>query len=286
MKQTITKPSIRTTLFIMVVTILFVAAAMGTGHAADVKTQGRLFLVSTGVGDPDLITLRAIDTIKGSDIIICRKESTAEFAPYLKDKKILDYGLRAWRTYRKDCASEKNQKQRAKCEKDTKERDRLIADMRAALAEGKTLSVLGSGDMMIYGGPYHWFQAEFADVDPKIIPGVSCFNAANAALGKELMRGKEIHSTVLTTYRDMEKLSSHHPTMVIFTMHTEFKDLVNKLNSLYPPQTPIAIVFHAGYKEKEHIVYGQLDNILNKTRGKKFPFEHLVYVGDFLNHEK
>ena len=286
MKQTISKFSCKFTLLLTMAIALGVVAASDAVYAADQTTQGRLFLVSTGVGDPDLITLRAIDTLKQSDVIICRKNSAAEFAPYMKDKKIFDYGLRGWRTYKMDCASIKDKKQRAQCEENAKERDRLVADMRAALAEGKTLSVVGSGDMMIYGGPYHWFLAEFADVHPKIIPGVSCFNAANAALGKELMQGKSIHSTVLTTYRDMGKLSAHHPTMVIFTMHTKFNDLVDKLNTLYPPETPIAIVFHAGYKEKEEIVQSRLDTILKITEGRKFPFEHLVYVGDFLSDEK
>ena len=286
MKYTINKVLYIFALFLITAVTLGVVADSDAAYAADQTTQGRLFLVSTGVGDPDLITLRAIDTLKQSDIIICHKNSADEFAQYVKGKKILDYGLRGWRTYKKDCSSIKDKKQRAQCEENVRERDRLIADMRTALAEGKTLSVLGSGDLMIYGGPYHWFLAEFADAHPKIIPGVSCFNAANAALGKELMQGKNIHSTVLTTYRDMDKLSSHHPTMVIFTMHTDFKDLVDKLNTLYPPKTPIAIVFHAGYKEKEEIVSGRLDTILKITDGTKFPFEHLVYVGDFLSDEK
>jgi precorrin-4 methylase len=117
---------------------------------------------------------------------------------------------------------------------------------------------------------------------PKIIPGVSCFNAANAALGKDIMLGKQSHSAVLTTAREVEKFSKHHPTMAIFTMHTQFEDLVEKLKTQYPPETPIAIVFYAGYKDKEYIARGRLDTILQKTRGQNFPFEHLVYVGDFM----
>jgi precorrin-4/cobalt-precorrin-4 C11-methyltransferase len=80
----------------------------------------------------------------------------------------------------------------------------------------------------------------------------------------------------------MDKFSKHHPTMVIFTMHTKFEDLVEKLKTEYSPETPIAIVFYAGYKDKEHITRGRLDTILQKTQGQDFPFEHLVYVGDFM----
>lgn len=45
---------------------------------------------------------------------------------------------------------------------------------------------------------------------------------------------------------------------------------------------PIAIVFYAGYKAKEHIVKGRLDTIIEATKDQPFPFEHLVYVGDFM----
>jgi precorrin-4/cobalt-precorrin-4 C11-methyltransferase len=88
---------------------------------------------------------------------------------------------------------------------------------------------------------------------------------------------------VLTTYREIDKLAPSHPTMIIFTMHTKFNELVEKLKTHYPVDTPIAIVFYAGYKQKEHIVRGQLDTIIEATKDKPFPFEHLVYVGDFMN---
>ena len=270
----------------MLITVaIMVIATWGAGrHAfAGPPAESRLYLVSIGVGDVDLITLRAIDTINKSQLIVCRKGMEDRFATYLKGKEILDGSLSGWRTYRKDCAAIKDEKQKERCRKSSETRAKLIAQIRHALDAGKTVSVLGSGDLCIYGGPYRWYLEEFKDMHPKIIPGVSCFNAANAALGKDIMLGKESHSAVLTTVREVEKFSKHHPTMAIFTMHTQFEDLVEKLKTQYPPETPIAIVFYAGYKDKEYITRGRLDTILQKTEGQKFPFEHLVYVGDFMN---
>ena len=264
--------------------IMIIAAWNAASNAfAGEPSQARLYLVSLGVGDVDLITLRAIDTIQKSQVIVCRKQTENKYAEYLKGKEILDASLSGWRTYRKDCSAIKDDKERVKCRKSSETRAKLIARIRHALDAGKTVSVLGSGDLCIYGGPYRWYLEEFKDMHPKIIPGVSCFNAANAALGKDIMLGKESHSAVLTTARDLEKFSDHHPTMVIFTMHTKFEDLVEKLKTRYRPETPIAIVFYAGYKDKEHITRGRLDTILKKTQGQNFPFEHLVYVGDFMN---
>jgi precorrin-4 methylase len=215
-------------------------------------------------------------------VIVCRKRTENKLTKYLKGKKILDDSLSGWRTYRKDSAVIKDRKARETYRNNNETRTKLIAQIRHALDAGKTVSVLGSGDLCIYGGPYHWYLEEFKNMHPKIIPGVSCFNAANAALGMEIMAGKENHSAVLTTARELEKFSKLHPTMVIFTMRTEFKDLFEKLKTQYPPETPMAIVSYAGYKEKERVIKGNVDTILNKVDNEKKLKPYLVYVGDFL----
>jgi precorrin-4/cobalt-precorrin-4 C11-methyltransferase len=266
--------------FLSMAIAVSVAPQSAMAHQQD---GNHFYLVSLGVGDADLITLRAINTIKASDVIVCRDQTREVFAEYLQGKTILDEALAGWRTYRKDCTAITDPLQKAECQKHADSRAQLIKQIRSAIQAGKTVAVLGSGDLMIYGGPYRWYLKEFKDFNPKIIPGVSCFNAANAAMGKDIMSGKVSHSAVLTTYREIEKLAPSHPTMIIFTMHTKFNDLVEKLKTHYPADTPIAIVFFAGYKQKEHIVKGRLDTIVEATKNQSFPFEHLVYVGDFMN---
>jgi precorrin-4/cobalt-precorrin-4 C11-methyltransferase len=65
-------------------------------------------------------------------------------------------------------------------------------------------------------------------------------------------------------------------------MFLKMEDVVNKLRTHYPPETPVAIVLFAGYKDREEIIQGTLDTILEKTKGRELPHEHLIYVGDFL----
>ncbi len=248
--------------------------------------KGNFYLISVGVGDPDLITVRAISTIEKADIIICRDRTRENFAKYLDGKTFWEGAFQHWRTHGDDCARIKDKAKRAECRKDKKVRDALVKKIRTAIAAGKTVAVLGYGDLLIYGGPYRWYLAELDDLRPQLIPGVSCLNAANAALGTDIMGGETTSSTIMTHYMDLDKLSlsQWHPTLVLFTMHTEFPALVKKVKEYYPDDTPIAIVFYAGYKNKEHIVSGTLNTILGKTRGMDFPFEHLVYVGDFLEN--
>lgn len=264
---------------------LLLAFAVCPVQAGD---KGEFYLVSIGVGDPDLITVRAINTIEKADIIICRDNTRQDFAKYLDGKTFWKGAFREWRTYGDDCSLLTDRAERDKCHNDKKVRDALVKDIRSAIADGKTIAVLGSGDLLIYGGPYRWYLAELDDLNPKLIPGVSCLNAANAALGTDIMKGSNTSSTIMTHYKDLDKLglSQSNPTLVIFTMFTAFPDLVKKIGQYYPADTPIAIVFYAGYKDREHIVSGTLDTILEKTNGMDFPFQHLVYVGDFLKNRE
>lgn len=243
---------------------------------------GQLYLISTGVGDPDLATIRAVEAMQESDIIICRDDTRQKFSKYLEGKTFWEGAFEHWRTHGETCDTLDDPEKREKCRQDRIVRQKLEERIRSAVAQGKTVAVMGSGDMFIYGGPYRWYREEMADLNLESIPGVSCLNAANALIGKDLMGGSTVHAAVLTHYRGIDKLAKHQPTMVVFTMRTEFSDLVDKLREYYPDDTPIAVAFFAGDKEKEYTISGQLDSIEAKTADIDFPFEHLVYVGDFM----
>jgi precorrin-4 methylase len=72
--------------------------------------------------------------------------------------------------------------------------------------------------------------------------------------------------------------------MAFFTMFTELPAVVDKLKTHYPGDTPIAIVLYAGYRDKEEVILATLDTIIDTVKEKKLPFEHMIYVGDFLTN--
>ncbi|MFO7840301.1 MAG: hypothetical protein R6X08_12480 [Desulfosalsimonadaceae bacterium] len=69
---------------------------------------------------------------------------------------------------------------------------------------------------------------------------------------------------------------------VFFTMHVRLEPLVERLSRHYPPETPIALVMHAGYKEKQQVIQGTPQTILEQTEERSLPFQHLIYLGDFM----
>lgn len=267
---------------------LVVWAVTGGYALADKQESSRFYLVGVGPGDPDLITLRAIKAIEQADVVLCSRRYGDKFAEYLDGKEI-HYGF--WRLfvyYGQDCA-ELTGEARERCKEIDGKRDKFTGLIRDAVEQGKTVAILDAGDPTIHG-PYAWCLEEFEDLDPVVVPGVSCFNAANAALKRGITTSDDTKSVILSAADwpgktdTIEKLSKHQSTMVLFTMRTEFSEFIEKLSVHYPPETPLAVVKHAGYADKEEVVRSTVGTVLGEVRQEELPFEYLIYVGDSLDH--
>jgi precorrin-4/cobalt-precorrin-4 C11-methyltransferase len=249
---------------------------------------GQYYLVGIGPGDPDLMTLRAVKVIEKCDVIFCSKSIQTKLADYLKGKTVYtDY----WRLFpyygRKP--DEFTGEAKRECEEYNRKQNECIQLIRQAIANGKNVAMLDNGDPLVYG-PCAWTLEALEDLKPTVVPGVSSFNAANAALKRGVTTSDRTRSVILAaadfpgTEDTIEKLSVHQTTMALFTMRAEFKDFVTKLSLKYPPSTPIAIVQYAGYAEREKVTQTTLGNALKDIDPKSLPFEYMIYVGDFLKH--
>jgi precorrin-4 methylase len=248
------------------------------------KNQGKFFLVGTGPGDSDLATIRALEIIKKADLIFASKKISTRFEKELEGKIVNNGYHRLFPFYGKKCSEvikKEKYRERMSCEEYHKKQAECADLVRRAVAEGKTVAMLDSGDPLIYG-PCSWTLKEFKDLDTEVIPGLSCFNAANAALGQGVTEGKNSHSVILASGWSVDEMAALQSTMVLFTMRTEFKKFIDSLSKHYPFDTPVAIVFSAGYAEKENVLRATLGSILDKVGENRLPSEYLLYVGDFL----
>jgi len=246
--------------------------------------KGKYYLVGVGPGDPDLITLRGKKVIESADLIFAHRRLKDKFKDILAGKEVLTGYHRLFPFYGKPCSEVKpgeKKRERMSCEEYHQKQSEFAALVRAAVAEGKTVAMLDSGDPLVYG-PCSWSLTELRDIDTEVVPGLSCFNAANAALKAGVTEGKTSHSVILASGWSVEEMAVHQSTMVLFTMRTQFKKFVDSLSTQYPADTPVAIVFSAGYAEKEKVMHGTLGTILDQVGTGRMPFEYLLYVGDFL----
>lgn len=251
---------------------------------------GKLYLIGVGPGDADMMTIRALRTIEKAEIVYVSPGVAERLREYLVGKQVIEgywqlfpyYGMKP---------EEVPPEEKEAFQKIAVRRDQFIRDVRRYLGEGKTVAILDNGDPLIYG-PWAWVLEEFADVDPTVIPGVSAFNAAHAALRKSPTISPQTKSVILTANDwpgktdTIPELARLGVPMAIFTMRAEFESFIAKLRSALPDTTPVAIVEHAGYKDKERVITGTLGDITDKISGNNLAFEYLIYVGDFITYRQ
>jgi len=274
---------------VVVMTFAWVVSIPLCGMVA-AEAEGEFYLVGTGPGEADLITVRAINVIRQADLVICREQSAKTFSEYLRDKEVLTPPMTRYWEYLGMPCSELSGEARHRCEELAHQKKDRAAMIRKYVDQGKTVAVLEGGDPCIFGS-LRWLKQEFDDGEFEVIPGVSSFNAASAALKREVADAYvgewQTRSVILTTpARDggrkdpVERLAEHRGTMVFF-MAREFEEkTLPLLKRQYPPDTPVAVVYHAGCAE-ERVVRGTLGT---------FPVEpsveerwmRLIYVGEFL----
>ena len=259
-----------------------------------IPMQGKaagLYLVGLGPGDPDLATVRAIRLIQDADVIYTFGGDIRErFAAYLEDKEVRELSFNIFTRHSIMKAKGKSIRPKADLSSGAdKERRLLYNEIRQAVKEGKQVVFIDNGDPLIYG-PWVAMLEELKDINPEVVPGVSSFNAGLAAIKRDGTWAPNTHSVILTTDRpqsqdSLEALAAHKCSMVIFTHRTEFEEIIRKLKTQYAPTTPIAVVFYAGFKEKQSIVNGNLETIESKINQETLPLEHIIFVGDFLTYD-
>lgn len=237
--------------------------------------NGQLSIVSAGVGDLDNMTIKAYNAIKEADIFFTMDGKAGEYSSLIEDKPVYKAGHGIF-------ANMDNTKmKKEELEQLKTETKKIVLDGYKA---GKKIVLIENGDPTIYG-PQISFLKEFKELNPKIIPGMSSFNAANAALQTAIIGGvKDASGVTLTIGNDKNKLISalaDSKSTLVFFMDREFDKFIDYLNTLYPKDTGIAIVIDAGSKDKQRVIIATLGTIKEKVT-EKLPFNHLVYVGNFI----
>lgn len=233
--------------------------------------SGAFYLVSAGIGDADNITVRALNILKRADLVFAMDFLAERFADVLKNKEVHPAG----HCYFQDAP-------RNDAPPGAEDTYRKI--IRDAYAAGKCIVVMDFGDPGIFS-PQRGYLMEFADLKPVIIPGVSSFNAANAALGCDVISADK-HALVMTEAaagrRGWEKRLANAArtgaTLVLFTMKMDLAAAVAVLRKYYPKDTPVSFVRDAGYAETQDIIRTRLDTAIAATEGK-LNWAYLMYIG-------
>ncbi|PJC86684.1 tetrapyrrole methylase [Vibrio sp. HA2012] len=237
-----------------------------------INAKGQFFLVSAGIGDADNMTLRAVNTIKQADVLIAMSfvvEQIKEYVP--ENARILDAGHGLFT----ELARHDNNSEEEILALENEYR--LL--IRAAVEQGLNVVLVEFGDPLMFG-PQVGYLKEFSDLEPVIIPGISSFNAANGVIGQSVL-GKGVNTLMLTSIKVLDQM--HTPpsdVLVLFTMRLNLNQLIDKLLNIYPADTQLSIVLHAGFKDKQQVISTTLEMSKSLINEENIPWECLIYVGN------
>ena len=231
-----------------------------------ITSNGKVYIVGGGPGDPELLTLKAKRIIESADVII--------FADSLVPPEVVGFANEGAKVVG---SKEMNL-------------DEIMDLELGAVREGKTVARVQSGDPSIYGAILEQMRVlEQEGVEYEIIPGVSAAFAAAAVLKSELTVPEKSQTIIMTRMEgrvampegeQLKDLAAHGCTMVIFLSITRMTKVVRELTSSgYTEDTPVAVVYRVGWPD-QLIIRGTLKDIADKVRAAKITLQALIIVGD------
>ena len=227
-----------------------------------------VYFIGAGPGDPDLITVKGKRVIEEADRII--------YAGSLVNPQILEGAKPEARIYNSASMA----------------LPQVISVMEQGEQEGKITARVHTGDPSLYGAVREQMtELEKRGIQYEVIPGVSSFLAAGAALKREYTLPGVSQSVILTRMEgrtpvpekeSLEELAKHGSTMVIFLSVGQIRELCRRLKKGgYGSDTPAAVVYKASWKD-EIVIQGTLRDLAEKVEAAGIRKTALVVVGEFL----
>lgn len=225
----------------------------------------KVYFIGAGPGDPKLITIKGKETIERAEVII--------YAGSLVNEAILQYALNAKERYN---SATLNLKEIGEIFSKAKEMDFNVARIH-------------SGDPSIYGAINEQMRLlDDMEIAYEVIPGISAFQAASAALCQELTLPEVCQTVTITRVagrtpvpekEDLKEIIKTRPTLILFLSISKLSKIVEILKTSYASTTPIAIVYKASWPE-EQIIIGTLKDIRERMDAKDIRKTALIMVGD------
>lgn len=226
-----------------------------------------VFFVGAGPGDPELLTVKAARLLAAAGFIM--------YAGSLVNPEILSVA---------------NPKARL-VDSAGLDLEQQAAMMASAVQEGLTVVRLHTGDPSLYGAIQEQRDALCSyGVDSSVVPGVSSFAAAAAAVGRELTLPGVSQTVIITRLagrtpvpekEKLRDLAAHHASMCIFLSVGMLDRVAEELLAAYPPETPAAIVEKASWPE-QRVVAGSLAELSALGKEAGITRQAVILVGEFL----
>jgi len=237
--------------------------------------KGRVYLVGAGPGDPELITLRALDRIKRAEVIVY---------DYLANAAIMDHAApSAERIYVGKRAGRHAMPQ--------EEINLLLIRL---ARENKTVVRLKGGDPYIFGrGGEEASELDAAGIPFEVVPGVTSAIAVPSFAGIPLTDRRLASSVAFVTGHEdptksrsgihWDRLATGVDTLVFLMGVRNLPDIAGQLVRFgRPADTPVAVIYRGSTPEQKTVT-GTLDTIVAACEEADVKPPSIIVVGEVVS---
>ncbi|WP_417790509.1 precorrin-4 C(11)-methyltransferase [Terasakiella pusilla] len=230
-----------------------------------------VYFIGAGPGAPDLITVRGLNIVKTAPVCLYAGSLVPEGIVAQADKAVVV----------KDTAP--------------MHLDEIIAEIEVAHNNGHDVARVHSGDPCLYGAIAEQMRRlDALGIDYEVVPGVSAYAAASAALKKELTLPDVSQSIILTrtavrsskmpNNEDLETFAKSGATLAIHLSVNNLKHVVDTLSPYYGEDCPVVVAYRVSWPD-EAFIHGQLNDIRAKVKESGITRTALILVGKVLATE-
>ena len=227
----------------------------------------KVYFIGAGPGDPELLTIKGKEILEQAEIVV--------YAGSLVNKEILKYAVNSEETHNSASLN----------------LEEIESIFKRAKESGKNVARLHTGDPSIYGAiNEQMVLLDNLHIEYEVIPGISSFQAAAAALRLELTVPEVCQTITISRVKgrtpvpekeDLKEIIRTRPTLFLYLSINMLNEIVETLKTGYSPETPVVIAYKVSWPDEE-IIQGTLKNILKKTTGKKITKTALILIGEAL----
>ena len=224
----------------------------------------RVYIIGAGPGDPGLVTVRGAELIASCPVVLYTgslvpAEVIARARP---DATVLDSSGMTL--------------------------DEIIAIICRARDADQDVARVHTGDPLLFGATAEQMRRlDALGIPYDVIPGVSSFTAAAAALCRELTLPEVAQTVILTRVagrtpmppgEELASLGAHRATLALFLSINLVDEVVADLTPAYGADCPVAIVHRASWPDQQ-ILTGTLADIAAKVKASKIRSQAIILVG-------
>jgi precorrin-4/cobalt-precorrin-4 C11-methyltransferase len=227
-----------------------------------------VLFVGAGPGDPELITVKGQRALMKADVVI--------YAGSLVPRELL--------TWTKPQAETINSA--------SMHLDEIVNEIENAVAEGKQVVRLHTGDPSLYGAIYEQMaELQKRSIAYQVIPGVTAAFAAAAAMGIEFTLPQICQTLILTRMggrtpvpdkENLASLAKHQASMAIYLSISMIDEVAATLSKSYGSDATCAVVYRASQPE-EKIIITKLKTLAKSVREENITKQALIVAGKVLD---